>query len=61
MCGSVYNAISHTPRNTNQEISIHSWKSVSKKNEMDDIKRNVIKPPDAPKEIKEYLSSMGLM
>lgn len=29
MCGSVYNSISHTSRNTNQEISIHSWKSLS--------------------------------
>ena len=61
MCGAVYDAISHTPRNTNQEISIHSWKSLSKNHEKKDEIQNLIKTPEPTKEIKEYLTNMGLM
>ena len=61
MCGSVYNAISHTPRNTNQEISIHSWKSLDKEHTRQEKIKNIIEPPKASDEIKEYLSSMGMI
>ena len=61
MCGSVYNAISHTPRNTNQEISIHSWKSLDKEHTRQEQIKNIIEPPKASDEIKEYLSSMGMI
>jgi hypothetical protein len=61
MCGAVYDAISHTPRNTNQEISIHSWKSLNKSHEKQDEIQNLIEPPKPTKEIKEYLTNMGLM
>lgn len=61
MCGSVYNAISHTPRNTNQEISIHSWKSLNKDHIRQDEGKNIIEPPKAPDEIREYLSGMGMI
>lgn len=61
MCGSVYNAISHTPRNTNQEISIHSWKSLSKEQLVEDQAKKIIEPPKAPDEVREYLSGMGMI
>lgn len=61
MCGAVYNAISHTPRNTNQEISIHSWKSLNKDHQKKDEINNLIKPPEPTEEITEYLTNMGLM
>lgn len=61
MCGAVYDAISHTPRNTNQEISIHSWKSLNKDNERKDSINNLIEPPKATEEIKEFLSNMGVL
>lgn len=61
MCGSVYDAISHTPRNLNQEISIHSWKSLNKDKVRQDEIKNIIEPPKASEEIKEYLSGMGMI
>lgn len=61
MCGSVYNSISHTSRNTNQEISIHSWKSLSQGYEKKDRDNNVIQPPKPSEEIVEYLANMGVI
>jgi hypothetical protein len=58
MCGAVYNAISHTPRNRNQEIEIHDWKSISRSNEQK--QKDVIAPPAPTKDISEYLSSFGI-
>ena len=58
--GAVYNAIAHTPRNLNQEISVHSWKSLSK-NQEKERSENLIVPPKAPEEVKEFLSNMGFM
>jgi len=58
MCGAVYNAISHTPRNRNQEIEIHDWKSISRSNEQK--QKDVISAPPKPtQDISEYLSSFG--
>ena len=61
MCGSVYNSISHTPRNTNQEISIHSWKSLNQNYEKKDRADNIIEPPKPSEEIVEYLANMGVI
>jgi hypothetical protein len=58
MCGAVYNAISHTPRNRNQEIEIHDWKSISRSNEQK--QKDIITPPTPTKDISEYLSSFGI-
>jgi hypothetical protein len=58
--GAVYNAIAHTPRNLNQEISIHSWKSITKER-VEENSGNLITPPKPTEEIKEYLSNMGFM
>jgi len=58
MCGAVYNAISHTPRNRNQEIEIHDWKSISRSNEQK--QKDVISAPPKPtQDVSEYLSSFG--
>lgn len=61
MCGAVYDAISHTPRNTNQEISIHSWKSLNKDHEKKEKAQGLIEPPKPTEEIREYLTNLGLM
>jgi hypothetical protein len=58
--GAVYNAIAHTPRNLNQEISIHSWKSVTKERSREESDSLII-PPKPTEEIKDYLSNMGFM
>jgi len=59
--GAVYNAIAHTRRNLNQEISIHSWGSISKEQVKREKVEGVVDPPKAPEEIRDFLSNMGFM
>ena len=62
MCGSVYNAISHTRRERNQEIEIHTWSSSYKKRNEEQKKiKNLIEPPPAPKEVQDFLSGLGMV
>jgi len=59
--GAVYNAIAHTKRNLNQEISIHSYSSMNKERVEKEKAENLIEPPEPPKEVYEFLSKMGLV
>lgn len=62
VCGAVYGAISHTPRNTNQEVEIHSFRERPKtQEEIANQPENVIhyKPPQ--KDIDDYLSQFNLI
>ena len=59
MCGSVYNAISHTRREKIQEVEIHSYKSRPK---VDKDDQPVIKSkPEMTEDIKEYLINFNLI
>ena len=60
--GAVYGAIAHTPRNINQEIEIHDWKSINKKNEREERENRRWEPPEEiPKDFAEYLDSFGML
>jgi hypothetical protein len=59
--GAVYNAIAHSPRNLNQEVSIHSYKSISKKNEEKERQDGVIYAPKPTEEVKDFLSNFGYL
>lgn len=56
MCGSVFNAISRTPRDLEPEIEVHSW---AKGEEDEQIKK--IEPPQMTEEAKEFLMNFGLL
>jgi len=59
LCGSVYNCISHSRRETTREISIHSWSSATK-----DRKNEIPQEPkkqEMTKEIRDYLSEFNLL
>lgn len=59
--GAVYNAIALTPRNLNQEVQIHDWKSVTKEQERK-MDESVIKPPPPmTAEVEDYLDAFGLL
>ena len=60
VCGAVFGAISHTPKNVNQEIEIHTFKDRSK-TQVADRPPNVIQYKSMPDDIKDYLSSMGMI
>jgi hypothetical protein len=59
--GAVYNAIAHTPRNTNQEIEIHDWKSVAKKHRIQEESNKRWEPEDMPEDVRGYLDNLGLL
>lgn len=60
VCGAVFGAISHTPKNVNQEIEIHTFKDRAK-TQVADRPLNVIQYKTMPDDIKDYLDSMGMM
>lgn len=59
--GAVYGAIAHTPRN-DSTIEIHDWKSVTRKNEKEELENRRWEPPESiPDDISDYLDSFGLL
>jgi hypothetical protein len=63
VCGAIFGAISHTPRNINQEVEIHTIKDRPKTDqEIANSKQNVIQynRPDQ-KDIEDYLSQFNII
>jgi len=62
VCGSIYGAISHTPRTINQEVEIHTFRDRSKSEDREESK-NVIqyRSQPSPKQVEEYLSQFNLL
>jgi hypothetical protein len=59
MCGAVYNAISLTPRDVEQEIDIHTWAQASDEEKPKPPNPNT--PPPMTNEAEEFLMSFGLI
>jgi hypothetical protein len=59
MCGSVYNAISHTRREKIQEVEVHTYNSRPKVDKEDD--KVVQSKPEMTEDIKEYLMNFNLI
>ena len=60
VCGAVYGAISHTPRNINEEVEIHSFRD-RPKTQVDDYPQNVIQYKPAQKDLDDYLGQFNLI
>jgi hypothetical protein len=62
VCGAVFGAISHTPRDTNLEVEIHTFKDRPKR-EFGDLPDNVIdyKPRPMPDDVRDYLDRLGMI
>jgi hypothetical protein len=60
VCGSIFGAISHTPRDLNLEVEIHTFKD-RPKTEFDKQKDSVIQYKPMPKEVKDYLDRLNLI
>jgi len=63
VCGSVYNAISRTKYDTNEEIKIHTYESMSFDNDFskdnpDVTATNMIRAPRMPTSLSESLERM---
>jgi hypothetical protein len=55
VCGAIFGAISHTPRNNNEEVEVHTFRDRPKRTE--ELPQNVIqyKPTEIPEEVLDYL------
>ena len=60
VCGAIFGAISHTPRDLNLEVEIHTFKD-RPKTEFDKKKDSVIEYKPMPKEVKDYLDRLKLI
>jgi len=61
VCGAVFGAISHTPKELNREIEVHTWggSSGKQKDLDDDFGDN--RDLDIPADVKDFLSSFNLL
>ncbi len=60
VCGAIFGAISHTPRNMNEEVEIHTFRDRPKQT-IDNKPDNVIEYRTMPEDVKEYLARFDLI
>jgi hypothetical protein len=60
VCGAIFGAISHTPRDLNLEVEIHTFKD-RPKDEVDSQGSNVVNYKPMPKDVQEYLARFDLI
>jgi hypothetical protein len=60
VCGAVFGAISHTPRDLNLEVDIHTFRDRPKES-LDGDTNGVIKYKSMPNDVKEYLARFDLI
>ena len=60
VCGAIFGAISHTPKDQNLEVEVHTFRDRPKQS-LDTGKDNVIQYKPMPKEVKEYLARFDLI
>jgi hypothetical protein len=59
VCGAIFGAISHTVKDNNSEVEIHTFRDRSKR--IEDLPKNVIQYKPMPKEVEEYLQGYDLI
>jgi hypothetical protein len=59
VCGAIFGAISHTPRDQNLEVEVHTFKDRPK--QVDNLPDNVIQYKPMPKDVQEYLERFDLI
>ena len=60
VCGAIFGAISHTPKNNNAEVEIHTFRDRSKA-EFDMADSSVIHYKPMPDDVKDYLDRFNLL
>jgi len=60
VCGAIFGAISHTPRDLNLEVEIHTFKD-RPKDEVDSQGSGVVNYKPMPKDVQEYLARFDLI
>ena len=60
VCGAIFGAISHTPRDINLEVEVHTFRDRPKR-ELDPLPANVIQYKPMPDDVREYLDHFGII
>jgi hypothetical protein len=62
VCGAVFGAISHTPRDTNLEVEVHTWAGSSKKG-LDNNSQGMLEldEKEMPEDVHNFLSKFNLI
>jgi hypothetical protein len=60
VCGAVFGAISHTPKNINQEVEIHTFRD-RPRSRLDELPPNVIQYKPMPEDVREYLDRFNIL
>jgi hypothetical protein len=60
VCGAIFGAISHTPRDLNLEVEIHTFKD-RPKDQVDNQDSGMVKYKPMPNDVKEYLARFDLI
>jgi hypothetical protein len=58
VCGAIFGAISHTPKNIDQEVEIHTFRDRPR---VDIVKDNVIHYKPMPDDVRDYLDRFNLL
>jgi hypothetical protein len=59
VCGAIFGAISHTPKDQNLEVEVHTFRDRPK--QVDNLPNNVIQYKPMPKDVQEYLERFDLI
>ena len=59
VCGAIFGAISHTPKDQNLEVEVHTFRD--RPHQVDKPEDNVIQYKPMPKEVKDYLDRFNLI
>jgi hypothetical protein len=59
VCGAIFGAISHTPKNIDGEVEVHTFRDRS--NKVDELPDNVIQYKPMPDDVKDYLDRLNLL
>jgi hypothetical protein len=61
MCGAVFGAISHTPKNTNLIVDVHTWSSASRLAEQKKSMVELDTREKMPEDVKDFLDGLNLI
>jgi hypothetical protein len=61
VCGAVFGALSHTPRNTNKEVEIHTFRDRRNKPEVELPKNTIVFEQKTIDDAKDYLTQFNML
>jgi hypothetical protein len=61
VCGAIFGAISHTPRDLNLEVEIHTWKDAGKRLDKEQGQMVNLDIKEMPEDVRDFLDRLNLI